>query len=742
MKKRVPFIRQHEDNDCGAACLSMILQYHGKKIPLAAAAEAIQVDQHGANLYGLIDGAAKFDLTANAMEGSGEDLFRAVRDGQVTLPVIARIVNRHGLEHYIVVTSIRGGSVHYCDPGEGRKKLPCREFAQYFLGQIVTFEKNKGFAKENRRKGSVMEFLRLITRQKGLVATVGFLSLLVSGVSLMGTFLFQFLIDSVLPEISAGHGHDHVHTAGEPGGIEMFAVLITAVGVLYGIRFLVQLLRGRLLAFMTKRINLPLMLGYYDKVMDLKMEFFGSHKTGDIISRFNDAGKVQEALSNVTLTLMIDVVMVVFCGFVLYRQSAPLFSVVASILGLYVLISALFIRPLDRRSRELMMHSGRLNTCLTESIGGVQTVKACGAGQEVKKQTRQLFETLQTHGIKSAMLSMSKDALIELMTSVGTLCLLWVGAVSIASETMTLGTLMTFYTLLGYFLSPIQNVMELQSTLQSAVVAAGRLRDILDRSSEQDRAAQPFENGDIALENVAFRYGNRALVLDNLNLTIRKGEHVALVGPSGCGKTTVTKLLMGFYGPESGTVSIGGRDIRAVDLTELRENVAYVPQETFLFSGTVRSNLLLGNPRQLADDQIGTVLDSLGCDFIHTLPFGLDTVLDENGSNLSGGQRQRLAIARALLRNPKILILDEATSNLDAFSEAKLQEALQQLDPDMTVIMVAHRLGSIRSCHRVIVLEQGQAVQQGSFHQLLSNDGAFARLWEQMNGPVRPCVPT
>ena len=729
MKHSVKLVRQHEPKDCGAACLSMILEYFGKKIPYATVCEAIKVDRQGANLYGLHDGAARFGLEADILEGSAQDFIREVRSGQISLPAVVRIVNRFGMEHYVVVTGIGRKKLRYCDPGEGKRTLPLEQFSECFLGHVITFRKTAEFQKENRRKGSVMEFVSLITRQKGLVLMIGLMSILVTGISMAGTFLFQFLIDSVIPELQADLGHNHQGLC----GLELFALLIGAVMLLYVVRFGMQLLRSKLLMTMSKRINLPLMLGYYDNVIDLKMEFFDNHLTGDLLTRFSDASKVQEALASVTLTLMVDVPMVLICGITLLRQSATLFGVIAVILVVYVLISALYIRPLDKRNRQVMLENSQLNSFLKESFDNIQTVKAFNAGASVKARTRELFHNIQNYGIKAAMLSMSKESLIEISASFGTLALLWIGSVQIASGELTLGSLMAFYTMLGYFLTPIQNVMELQNTLQAAVVAAGRLRDILDRTKEQQAAAVPFRNGDISLENVSFRYGNRFLVLDGLNAVIRQGESAAIVGPSGCGKTTVTKLLMGFYTPEQGAVRIGGQDVAAMDLQELRRNVAYVPQDVTMFSDTLRSNLLLGNHREISDGEIEAVLEAAGCDFVKTMPFGLDTMLEENGSNLSGGQRQRLAIARALLRSPSILVLDEATSALDTMSERKLQDSLKKFDPNMTVIMVAHRLNSIRSCDRILVLDKGVLVEEGDHAGLMERSGLYAAMYNSMN---------
>lgn len=380
MKKRVPLIKQHEAKDCGAACLSMILEYYGKKVPYASICEAIKVDRQGANLYGLHDGAAQFGLDATILEGSAQDFIQEVHSGQIELPAIARIVNRFAMEHYIVVTKIKGNKVYYCDPGEGRQKLSVENFFDCFLGHAITFEKTADFKKENRRKGAVMEFVSLITRQKGLVATIGILSILVTGISMAGTFLFQYLIDSVIPEIHSGMGHNHEGLC----GLEIFTVLIGAVMLLYIIRFVVQLMRGKFLMKLSKRINLPLMLGYYDNVIDLKMEFFDNHQTGDLLTRFNDAAKIQEALANVTLTLMIDVPMVLICGITLFRRSAELFGVIVAILVLYVIISVVYIRPIDKRNRQLILENSQMNSFLKESFDNIQTVKSFNAGTSVK----------------------------------------------------------------------------------------------------------------------------------------------------------------------------------------------------------------------------------------------------------------------------------------------------------------------------------------------------------------------
>lgn len=726
--KRIPQINQHDEKDCGAACLSMILETYGKKLPLAQVREAIKVDQYGANIYGIWDAAEKYGMEVKAGSDTADAVWDIIKNKAVTLPAIVRIVNRMGYEHFIVVRGIRNNRLSINDPGEGRKKLTKEEFCGCFLGEIITFQPTEAFKKENRRKGSIRRFTDMITRQKGLLLVICVLSLGVIGVGLMGTLLFQFLIDDVLADINDPL---LIHE-----NLESFAVLILSLGVLYFFKMAVQLLRGKLLSLMSKNIDLPLMLGYYDHVADMPMRFFDTRKTGEIISRFNDAGKIRDAISGVTLTMVLDVAMVMICGVVLWNRSAVLFSVAAAIFLLYLLTSVLYIKPLDKCNRELMEQNAQFGSYLKESIDGMETVKSTLAEATVKEKTANLFRTFLNRSISGGMLSLSKDSIIEFLTSVGMLVILWVGAGLVLGGEMTVGELITFTTLLNYFLDPIQSLVELQGTLQTALVAADRLNDVLELDVEQ--------SGDIILENgidsiefsdVTFRYGNRDEVLRGLSFSAKRGEQIALVGESGCGKSTATKLLMGFYHPENGEVLIGGVSCRDLSLNWLRSHTAYVPQTTFLFSDTVRNNLLLGLTREQypTDEELERILNACGCEFIQNMPFGLDSVLEENGSDLSGGQRQRLAIARALLRKPQLLILDEATSALDTITEHRIQKALRELCPDMTVVMVAHRLSTVKHCDQILVMDHGTIVEHGGHTELLELHHSYAELWEKQN---------
>lgn len=729
--KKVRLIHQNDEKDCGAACLNMILEFYGKKLSMATIKEDIKVDQYGTNIYGLLEGAKKHGLQGTALSGKWEDVWKAIEEKELVLPAVVRIINKFGFEHYIVVTKLKQEKLYVCDPGEGKYTLNKQMFEACYLGQVVIFEKTEDFFPENKRKGTLSKFTKMVGKQKKLLATIGVLSLAVTAVSFLGTFLFQYLIDGVLGNMEDLHTVEHA--------IETLAVLMTGLGILYLFKMLVQLLRGKLLTKMSKNLDLPLMLGYYDHVTGLPMKFFDTRKTGEIISRFHDATKIREAISGVTLTLMIDVVLVIACGVILYKQSPILFLVAFAIFVIYFLISVCYIKPLDKFNRELMEQDAVFQSYLKETIDGMETVKISQAETSVKGKTHELFTTFLNRSIDGSMMDLTKESLIDFVTSVGTLVLLWIGAIEVVRGNMTVGSLVTFYSLLSYFLSPVQNLVELQGTLQTAVVAADRLNDILELEIEKS-GELTFENKmeDICFENVSFRYGNRDLVLDNLSFSVKKGEQIAFVGESGCGKSTITKLLMGLYKPEMGSVLMNNRNINEYSLKSLRNKIAYVPQTTFLFSDTIRNNLILGLEAEAipSDEKIGEILELCCCHFIHEMPFGLDTMLEENGANLSGGQRQRLAIARALLRNPELLILDEATSALDTITESNIQKGLKQYYPNMTVVMIAHRLSTVKDCHQILVMDHGKVVENGTHYSLLKKERQYARLWNKQNSNV------
>lgn len=722
MKKKVPIIKQHDEKDCAAASLAMILAYYDKRIPLAAAREAIQVDMFGASIYGLQKGAEKFGLTASAYEGSAEDVLEVFQDSSY-LPCVVRIVNEHGFEHFIVIEGFEKGTLYICDPGEGRKNCSFKTFSEQFLGQIIIFKPSENFVKEDLKKGSVKRFTNLIFEQKGLLAIIAILSLVVTGIGMAGAFIFQFLLDNVLLNIS-------------DNAIDSFAVILTGLAILYICRLISELIRGKLLCQLSKRMSESVVLGYSDHLTTLPMRFFDTHKTGEILSRYEDSSKVTDALSSVTLTLFIDLLMTIGCGIILYRESPSMFAVAAFIFFSYLLISFLFIKPLEKFNRTMMENGTQTTSYLKESVDGAETIKNCQGESCIKSKTQHLFSEFVNSNIQGSMIQLSKDSITDLVTSIGTLVVLWCGALKVMHGQISIGQLVTFYTLMNYFLSPVESILNLQSQIQSAIVAADRLNDVLDLKPEET-GSMPLDNtiNEIAFSDVTFRYGHRETVLNKVTFSAKKGEKIALVGESGSGKSTINKLLVGLYHAESGNVKINGQPIETYSLESLRKQAACVSQNVYLFSDTIKNNLIFCLPEEAipSDEEINKVLDICNCDFVKELPFGIHSMLEENGSNLSGGQRQRLAIARALLRKPQLLILDEATSALDSVTEAAIQKNLKEYLPDVITISIAHRLSTVKDADLILVLDHGKIIEKGSHTELTNKPSFYAKMWYKQN---------
>lgn len=722
MKKKVPIINQHDEKDCAAASLAMILAYYGKRIPLAAAREAVQVDMYGASIYGLQKGSESLGLTASAYEGSTEDVLEVFQDSSY-LPCVVRIVNEHGFEHFIVIEGFEKDTLYICDPGEGRKSCSFKTFSEQFLGQIIIFKPSENFVKEDLKKNSVKRFTHLIFEQKGLLAIIAILSSVVTGIGMAGAFIFQFLLDNVLLNIS-------------DNAIDSFAVILTGLAILYICRLVSELVRGKLLCQLSKRMSESIVLGYSDHLTTLPMRFFDTHKTGEILSRYEDSSKVTDALSSVTLTLFIDLLMTIGCGVILYRESPSMFAVAAFIFFSYLLISFLFVKPLEKFNRTMMEKGSQLTSYLKESVDGAETNKNCQGESCIKSKTHHLFSEFVNSNVKGAMLQLSKDSITDLVTSIGTLIVLWCGALKVMQGQISIGQLLTFYTLLNYFLSPVESILNLQSQIQSAIVAADRLNDVLDLKPEET-GSMPLDNtiNEIAFSDVTFRYGHRETVLNKVTFSAKKGEKIALVGESGSGKSTISKLLVGLYHAESGNVKINGQPIETYSLESLRKQAACVSQNVYLFSDTIKNNLIFGLPEEAvpSDEEINKVLDICNCDFVKELPFGIHSMLEENGSNLSGGQRQRLAIARALLRKPQLLILDEATSALDSVTEAAIQKNLKEYLPDVITISIAHRLSTVKDADQILVLDHGKIIEKGSHTELTNKPSFYAKMWYKQN---------
>ena len=705
-------IKQHDITDCGAACLATICKQNGYKIGITQIREVAGTDKQGTNAYGVIKAAEQLGFSAKGVKGTKEAFF-----SEFPLPCIAHVIVDGQLLHYVVIHKITKKQVIIADPGVGIVKLKPEEFfgevheegkvpKYQWSGVLILLVKNETFKKGDETKGVFSRFFHLLLPQKKLVLHIFVASLVYTILGIVGAFYFKELIDSVLPD----------------GLRKTLMTLSIGVILLNIFKVILNAFRSHLLLYLSQKLDIALLLGYYRHVIELPMNFFGTRKVGEIISRFNDAGKVRDAISGATLTIMIDTLMAVAGAVILYLQNAKLFGVTVIIVVLYAIIVVCFHRWYEKLNRKQMEDNAQ----------------AYNAERKANRETEIKFVRLLRSIFDLTWVSNLQSSLKTFVELVGGIVILWGGSVSVINGEMTIGALITFNSLLAYFLDPVKNLINLQPQMQTAVVAADRLGEILELETEKTDAEHhklaPISlAGDIEIKDLNFRYGTRRLVLEDINLKIEKGKKIAFVGESGSGKTTLSKLLLHLYAPETGDIIINGNNIEDIQLETLRERIAYIPQETFLFSGSIFENLTLGLDTATMDDIIEASKMAQAHDFINELPLRYETRLEENGTNLSGGQRQRLAIARAMLKKPDILILDEATSNLDAITERALDRTIHEFAKNMTTIFIAHRLSTIKNCDRIYVMDKGKIVEHGTHRELIAMGGKYAYLVKQQS---------
>jgi ABC-type bacteriocin transporter len=713
--KRYYCIKQHDITDCGAACLATISKQYGFKTSITKIREVAGTDKQGTNAYGVIKAAESLGFTAKGVKGNQEAFF-----SEFPLPCIAHVVVEGTLLHYVVIHKITKKQVLVADPGKGIVKYTPEDFFKIWTGVLILMVPNVTFAKGDETKGLFSRFFNLLIPQKKLLINIFFTSLIYTLLGIAASFYFTFLLDDILQYNLEKTLH----------------IISIGIILLYLFQTLLGAFRSHMVLYLSQKIDIPLILGYYQHVLGLPMNFFGTRKVGEIISRFMDASKVRDAISGATLTIMIDTLMALAGAIILYTQNATLFVISAMIAVIYAVIVFSFNKPIKDVNKEQMEQNAQLTSYLVESLNGIETVKTFNAESEASIKTEGKFIKLLKSIFRGGIINNVRSSITSFTAMVGGVVILWVGAYNVIHGNMTAGQLLSFNALLGYFLDPIKNLINLQPMMQTAIVASDRLGEIFDleleKGENEDKKIKPSDiKGDICIQNLDFRYGTRALVLNKINLTIKQGEKIAFVGESGSGKTTLVKLLMNLYPWENGDITIKGYNVKDINYDSLREKIAYISQDIFLFSGTIRENLCLGNKNLEMEEIIEACKMAQAHDFINKLPLRYETNLEENGANLSGGQKQRLAIARAILKKPDIFIMDEATSNLDSIAEKAIEKTIETVCNGVTTIIIAHRLSTIKRCDRIYVMEEGRIIETGNHNELMNKKGRYYELWKE-----------
>lgn len=715
---------QHDIADCGAACIATICRQKGYNIGISNIREVAGTDKQGTSAYGIVKAIQKLGFEARAVKGNKEAFF-----SEFPLPCIAHVIVDGKILHYIVIHKITKKYIVIADPNEGIVKINPSEFfgeegkknikPKYKWSGVLILVTDKSKLKSFEKDGAIYRLLCLLKPYKTLLLHIFMASLVYTALGILGAFYFKVLIDSVLIQ----------------GLRKTLMTLSVGVIILNIFKVILNGFRSHLLLYLSQRLDIVLLLGYYSHVVELPMKFFNTRNIGEIVSRFNDAEKIRDTISSVALIVMIDTIMTFAGAVILYKQSANLFIITFIMVAMYILIVVFFNGLYKKFNKNQMENNEQFTSHMIESLNGIQTVKVYCAESKIIRKAEEKFLKLLKSNFTLNWTNNLQESLKSLIELVGINIIIWVGAINVIEGKMTIGTLMSFNTLLGYFFEPLKNLISLQPKIQTAIVAIDRLNEILDlevekKAVEYKKIVPNSLGGDIEINNVSFRYGTRKPVLNNINVSIKKGQKVAFVGSSGSGKTTLSKLLLRLYSPENGKILINNINIDDIQVEKLREKIAYISQDTFLFGESIYDNLKLGQEDISLDEVIDISERCQAREFIDELPLRYETIIEENGSNLSSGQKQRLAIIRAMIRKPDILILDEATSNLDATTEKEISNTIKDICKNMTTIIIAHRLSTIKECDKIFVMDGGKIIESGNHYELCKLGGKYAELVE------------
>ena len=695
----------------------MLAQHYKKKTLLSRIREWSKTDQEGTSLFGLIKAAEHLGIKLTGVKADKVD---DIHNSE--LPMIAHIINDLGYMHFVIIEKKTKKKLHIIDPAKGKEVLLLKDFEKNWTGVLLLVQNDPTYGHDNGIPSKYQLFSNIIKKNKLTIINILILSIIINLLGIAGAFYFKYLIDSIIPSQILQNLH----------------ILSISVIFLYLVNAFISLIRFQASLNLSLKIDMNFMKGYYSHILNLPFKFFETRKSGEILSRFSDLAHIREALSSVTITLLVDTLMVFVGGTILFIQSSILFYITLLLIPLYLIIGLSFRKVLKKYNRLVMEQDATVSAYLIESFSGYPVIKSFSAEKEIYNKGVQYFQKLINRLYKLSFFTNTQLTINTFMKMATTLIILWVGSFLIMTENLTLGELITFNALVIYYIDPIERLINLQPQIQSAIVAAQRYLDIIDIKTEDTQREEdkttPLDlnfNKQLKLKNVTFQYNFKENTLNNINMVIPKNHKVAIVGESGSGKSTIAKLIDNFHIDYEGEITIDDKSIMDVPKKSLRNMISFVTQQNFIFGATIKENLTIGLNRKVNDNEIHEACRIVCADnFIDNLPQKLNTQLHNGGSNLSGGQLQRIALARAILKDSDILILDEATSSLDASTEKAILNNIEKQLFNKTLILITHKLSNVKNANNIYFLKQGEIIEQGDHEQLINKQGEYYKLWE------------
>ncbi len=702
--KSVPFVQQLEWTDCGAASLCMVMAFHGRESKLAEVREAMGIGRDGVSAKAILDTAERYGLQG-----------RGIKVGLEQLKLLKKATILHWeFNHFVVFEGLVKGGVRIVDPSTGPRDLTLEAFGKAFTGVAIELTVTERFTKIKPEKGRLKRYFNELMSEKGLFSRIIIMSLALRLIALALPLVTGMIIDKCVPR----------------SDYHLLYVLLAVIGGMVAFNLISDIVRSYLLLHLRIALDTRMTLGFLDHMVALPFSFFQRRSTGDLMMRVDSNGTVREMVTSKSMSAVIDGVFVLLYAAIIFYVN-PVLGLITIAMSAAEALVFLCARPTFQRLLAADLDKqAKAHSYMIQMLGGMETLKCAGAERLGVEKWSNLYTDELNIKLRRARASAWVDGIRGAVTSLGPLLILTIGASAVMSNKMSLGMMLAMNSLASALFGPLSALVSSALELQLVKGHMDRIDDVLQTKVEQDRdvaVVPPRLRGGVQIKNVSFKYGEQApLVVQDVNLDIQPGMSVALVGPSGSGKSTLLNLIAGLYKPVSGEIQYDNRNLQELDLRSVRQQIGIVPQHPFIFGGTIRENVALTAPGATLDRISGACKVSNLHEDITAMPMTYDTVVSDGGGSLSGGQRQRIAIARAVIRNPSLMLLDEATSALDNSTEKNVIENLER--QRCTRITVAHRLSTVRNADLIVVMDKGRIIEQGTHSQLLAKGGLYAQL--------------
>lgn len=704
------YVAQQSEEDCGAACIGSIINYYGRHFTLNRIREAVGTGQFGTTLLGLKRGAETLGFNARPVQTSPELLNRI---NEAPLPAI---IHWKG-HHWVVLYGKKGKKYVVADPAVGIRYLSSKDLAEGWTDWLMLLlqpDPQRFYSQESDKIGGFWRFFKRIWTFRAILAQALPLNLLLGVLSLASPFLLQILTDDVLVR----------------GDTKLLTTMAIAVIVMNVISSSLGWVQSNLIAHFAQRLQLGLVLEFGRQILQLPLAYYEARRSGEIVSRLRDIDQINQLVSQVVVTLP-SKFFIAIISFGLMAFYSWKLTLVALFISVIMTLSTIVFQPkLQQKTRDVLVTEAEAQGVLVETFKGAMTLKSTTAAPQFWDEFQSRFGQISTLTLNTMQIGIINNTFSSLVSGIGSITLLWFGGNLVINpeENLSIGQLLAFNSMNGNFIGLISTVITFVDEFTRAKTATQRLTEVIDATPEnQGDAKKQFakipEGADIICSNVNFHYAGRVDLLENFSLTIPGGRVIAIIGKSGCGKSTLAKLLAGLYPLQSGNIRIGLYNLEDLSVDCLRQQVVLVPQDAHFWSRSIIENFRLGAPYVTFEQIVRACQIADADEFISKLPDKYQTILGEFGANISGGQRQRLAIARAIVTNPPVLILDESTGGLDPVSEAQVLEQLFKHRRGKTTILITHRPKVINRADWVVLLDQGKLKIQGSLEELRSQAG-------------------